>query len=91
MAETIYRPARPDNSHTGPVRVCWLGADIDRKLGAAVPLWGEGELGPDLTQCGQGQGLPQLPARQVSSIQVFGHNTPTLWAGQLSDSLGRTA
>ena len=36
----------------------------------------EGELGPHLTQCGQGRGLP---ACQVSSwsIQPFGHNTPT--------------
>jgi len=38
--------------------------------------FGEGELGPHLTQCGQGRGLP---AHQVSSwsIQPFGHNTPT--------------
>jgi len=39
--------------------------------------FGEGELGPHLTQCRQGRGLP---TRQVSpwSIQPFGHNTPTL-------------
>jgi len=49
--------------------------DMGRKLGDK-PLWG-GELGPHLTQCGQG---PGLPACQVSSwsIQPFGHNTPTL-------------
>jgi len=40
------------------------------------PHLGEGELGPHLTHCGQGQGLP---ACQVSSwsVQQFGHNTPT--------------
>jgi len=31
--------------------------DIGRKLGALPPSWGE-ELGPHLTQCGQGGGLP---------------------------------
>jgi len=69
---------------------------MDQKLGA-VPLW-EGELGPHLTQCGQGRGLP---ACQVSSwsIQSFGHSTPTSQTGQTgqdrtdrqrSDSIGRT-
>jgi len=49
--------------------------DMSRKLGVCAPF-GEGELGPHLTQCGQDRGLP---ARQVSSgsIQPFGHNTPT--------------
>jgi len=37
--------------------------DMGRKLGGCAPL-GEGELGPHLTQCGQGRGLPE---RQVSS------------------------
>jgi len=32
--------------------------DTDRKVGAAMPLLGEGELGPHLTECGLGQGLP---------------------------------
>ena len=47
---------------------------MGRKWGCA-PL-GEGQLGPHLTQCGQGRGLP---ACQVSSsfIQSFGHSTPT--------------
>jgi len=30
------------------------------KLGGCAPL-GEGELGPHLTQCGQGRGLPACP------------------------------
>ena len=43
--------------------------------GGCAPL-GEVELGPHLTQCGQGWGLP---ARLDSSwsIKPFGHNTPT--------------
>ena len=65
--------------------------------------FGECELSPHLTQCGQGWGLP---ASQVSSwsIQPFGHNTPTLQTDrtdrqtgqtdrtdrQRSDSIGRT-
>jgi len=38
--------------------------------------FGGGQLGPHLTQNGQGRGLP---AWQVSSsfVQPFGHNTPT--------------
>ena len=38
-----------------------------------------GELGPHLTQCGHGRGLPKLPACKVSSwsVQPFGHSTPT--------------
>jgi len=65
-------------------------ADMDRKLGACATL-GEGELGPHLTRCGQGRGLP---ACQVSSgsVQPFGHNTPTLQTGQerqRSHSIGR--
>jgi len=43
--------------------------------------FGGGELGPRLTQCGRGRGLP---ACQVSSwsVKPFGHNTPTLQTGQ---------
>jgi len=53
---------------------------MDRKLGGCAPL-GEGELGPHLTQCGQGRGLP---ACQVSSwsIKPFGHSERTLQTGQ---------
>jgi len=54
---------------------------------------GERELGPHLTQCGQGRGLP---ARQVSSwsVQPFGHRARTSQTGQTdwqrTDSIGRT-
>jgi len=44
--------------------------DMDRKLGACAVLR---ELGPHLTQCGLGRGLP--PYQMLSwSIQPFGHN-----------------
>ena len=60
--------------------------------GAPHPFGG-GELGPHLTQCSQGQGLP---ACEVSSrsIQPFGHNIPTSQTDrtdrQQSDSVWRT-
>jgi len=39
--------------------------------------FGEGELGPYVTQCGRGRGLP--PCQVASwSIQPFGHNTSML-------------
>jgi len=65
------------------------------KIGGLCPIFGEGALGHNLTQCGQGR---SLPARQVSSLSVqpFGHNTPTSQTGQTeqdrqrSDSIGRT-
>ena len=43
-------------------------------IGGCAPF-GRGALGPHITQCGRGQGLPPC---QVSSwsIQPFGHNTP---------------
>jgi len=49
--------------------------------GEGCAPFGRGELGPHLTQCGQGRGLH---ACQVSfwSVQPFGHNTPTLQTGQ---------
>jgi len=52
---------------------------MGRKLG--VCPFGGGELGPYLTQCGQGRGLP---ACQVSSwsIQPFGHSARTSQTGQ---------
>ena len=62
--------------------------------------FGEGELGPHLTQCIEGR---SLPACQVSSssVQPFGHNIPTLQTDrtdrsgqtdrQRSDRIGRTA
>jgi len=53
-----------------------------------APL-GEGELGPHLTQCAQGRGLP---ACQVSSwsVQPFGHNTPTLQTDRTDRQTGQT-
>ena len=65
---------------------------MGQKLGGAVPLWGgEGELRPHLTQCGRGRGLP-VPAYQVSSssIQQFGHSTPTSQTDRQSDRQDRT-
>ena len=61
---------------------------MGRKLGGLCPLFGE--LGPHLTQCRLGRGLPPC---QVSSwsVQPFGHNTPTSQTdkqtGQRSDSI----
>jgi len=56
-------------------------------------------VGPHLTQCGQGRGLPACQVSS-SSIQPFGHSTPTSQTGQdrqtdrqtcqWSDSIGRT-
>ena len=52
--------------------------DMGRKVWAVVPL-SVGELSPHLTKCRLGRGLP-VPTYQVASwsIQLFGHNTPTL-------------
>jgi len=41
------------------------------------PFWRE-ELGPYLTQCGRGRGLHPCQVSS-SSIQPFGHNTPTMF------------
>jgi len=53
---------------------------MGRKLGGGCTPLEDGELGPHLSQCGQGRGLP---ACQVSSwsVQPFGHSTPTLQTG----------
>ena len=68
---------------------------MGQKLWGVCPF-GEEELDPQLTQCGQGSGLP---ACQVSSwsIQPFGHSAPTSQTDrqdrtdrQRSDSIGRT-
>jgi len=63
------------------------------KIGGCAPL-GKRELGPHLTQCGQGRGLP---ACQVSSwsVQPFVHSARTSQTErktdrQRSDSTGRT-
>jgi len=51
--------------------------------GGCAPL-GERQLGPHLTQCGQGQGLP---AYQVASwsMKPFGHNTRVLQTTETTD------
>jgi len=53
----------------------WLQRTWANKWWGLCPFW-RGELGPHVTHCGQGQGLPLC---QVSSwsIQPFRHNTPT--------------
>jgi len=56
----------------------WPQRTWARKLGA-VPLLGE--LGPHLTQCGRGRGLPPCQVSS-SSVQPYGHNTPTLQTAQ---------
>jgi len=48
-----------------------------------------GELGPHLTQCGLGRGLPSYQVASWS-IQPFDHTTPTLQDRQRSNSIGRT-
>jgi len=70
--------------------------DMGQKEGAAaVPLLGR-ELGPNITQCGLGRGLP--PTSTPSGILIHpavGDNTPTLQIGQTgtvqqSDGIGQT-
>jgi len=51
---------------------CLATTDMAETLEGAAPLGVE--LGPYLTQCCPGRGLP--------SLQSFGHNTPTLQTGQ---------
>ena len=52
------------------------------------PLFGEGELGPHLAQCGLGRGLP--PYQVASwSMQPFGHNRHRPKIGGLSPLFGR--
>jgi len=76
-SSTMLLRSRPTFLPSGILihRAIWP-QQIWAKLGVCAPL-GEGQLDPNLTQCGQGRGLP---ACQVSSwsIQPFGHNTPTL-------------
>ena len=47
-------------------------ADVGRKFGGSAPF-GAGGLGPHLTQCGLGRGLPLYQVASCS-IQPFGHN-----------------
>jgi len=66
---------------------------MGRKFGGLCPFGG-GELGPYLTQCGQGRGLP---ACQTSSwsVQPFGQSARTSQTDrqdrQRTDSIGRIA
>jgi len=57
------------------------------KIGEAAPLWGE--LGPHITQCRLGQGLPTYQVASWS-IQPFGHNTPTSQTGQTDSKTEQT-
>jgi len=77
---------------------CWDGWTFGHnkhwsKIGGLLcPLFGS-ELGPHLTQCSLGRGLP--PCQVASwSIQPFGHNTPTSQTDkqgrQWPDSIERT-
>ena len=63
--------------------------DIGRKLGNCAPL-GEWELGPHLTQCRLGRGIPPY---QMASwyIQPFGHNRHGPKIGGSAPFLGRGA
>ena len=68
---------------------CLATIDMGQKWGLLCPLFGEGELGPHLTQCGQGWGLPPC---QVScwSIQLFGYNNQCYIDRQRSHGIGQT-
>ena len=61
--------------------------NVGQKLGAPLPFGG-GELGPHLTQCGQGRGLPacRLATVQQCHRQRQTDRTDRQW----SDSTGRT-
>jgi len=57
--------------------------DMGQKLGeVAVPLFGCGELGPHVTQCGLGRGLPSYQVASWS-VQPFGNNRHGLKIGGL--------
>ena len=66
------------------------------KIGGCAPL-GEGELGPHLTQCGQGRGLPAVlhakfhldPSNRLATIHQRYRQTGQT-DRQRSDSIGRT-
>jgi len=86
QSSTMWPGRRPMHLHV----TCYLNpsshlaaTDMGRKLGAC-PF--RVKLGPHLTQCGQGWGLPVC---QVSSwsIQPFGHSTPTsqTWQDRQTD------
>ena len=53
---------------------CLATTDMSQNWGSEPFFWG-GELGPHLTQCRLGRGLPPYQVAS-SSIQPIGHNTP---------------
>ena len=57
---------RPSSIPSGVLDPCshLAATDMGRKLGEGCAPLGEGELGPHLTQCGYGRGLPEC---QVST------------------------
>jgi len=65
------RPNLPTKWHLDPSSSL-ATIDMGQKVGAAVPL-SMGELGPHLTKCHLGQGLPPYQVAS-SSIQPFHHN-----------------
>jgi len=76
----------PPNTMSAGLRTKWnlnpssrlATIDMGQKVGwAAVQLFVRGELGPHLTQCRLGRGLLKCQVSS-SSVQPFGHNTPTL-------------
>jgi len=59
--------------------------DTGRKVGDCCAPFRWGELGPHLTQCSLGRGLPPYQLASSWSIQPFGHNTSTLQDRLVSD------
>jgi len=51
---------------------------MDRKVGAVVPFREEGELGPHLTQCRLGRGLPRTKWHLDQSSRLA---TIDMWRG----------
>ena len=73
-ANTMWPGQRPTSVPTGILTHHAFGHDMGRKLGAAVFF--RAEVGPHVTQCGLGRGLPSYQVAS-QSMQPFGHNT---WA-----------
>jgi len=73
----------------------WRQRTWAKNWGVAVPLL-DGELGPHLTQCGHGRGLPCAnfhldPSSRLATIhQRYRQTGQDRQIGQRSDSIGRT-